>query len=85
MPLLRREGGRDARFAGRPATGEGTGDGHPLLFAAGELVREVVDPIGQAHLLEPLAGERRSVLATVACERAARESAHSRGCVTMSA
>ena len=31
---------------------EGPGDRHPLLLAAGELVREVVDLLGQADQLE---------------------------------
>ena len=36
--------------------GQGPGDGHPLLLAAGELVGVVVDLVGQAHPLEELAG-----------------------------
>ena len=36
-----------------------TGDGHALLLAAGELGREVVQPLAQPHLLHDLPGIER--------------------------
>ena len=40
--------------AGSP--GQGPGDGHPLLLAAGELIGQVVELVAQAHLLQYLSG-----------------------------
>ena len=40
---------------------EGSGDAHPLPLSAGELVREVVGTIGEAHPLEQLADPARGL------------------------
>ena len=45
----------------RVAGGEGAGDRHPLLLAAGELVREVVDAVAEPDALEHLAGGARAL------------------------
>ena len=36
--------------------GQGAGNGYPLLFAAGQLGREVVEPLAQAHAFQSLGG-----------------------------
>ena len=46
----------------RVAGGEGPGDGHPLLLAAGQLARVVVQPLGQPHLVEHLGGPLAGLL-----------------------
>ena len=37
---------------------QGPGHGHPLLLAAGELARAVLDPVGQADPVQGVQGPR---------------------------
>ena len=58
--------GSSARMTGGSA-GQGPGDGHPLLLAAGELDGLVLQLVAQAHLLQGLRARcRRSALGTPA-------------------
>ena len=54
-PVVQGAGGLVAQQQAR-VFGQGPGDGHPLLLPAGELRGEVLQPVGQAHLLQHLPG-----------------------------